>query len=297
MLSKKLHTKKINIEWTVLYDMLTNININKDIIPKKCINNKKINIVHLSNLEMAQSEANSIEMYLNKYKNFKINKHFQKDIILKPFDIENIINKMDNQIDMFIYNIESDKFFNEKVSENKKNNQKIKMIFGILSGLSLLSDEGTLIVKLVLPIVDPIFINLIYICYNYFVSVNFYKPEQFFGDDYFYLVCKGLKPLSEEIKISILDIIDFSSYKKNKEYQNNILTYDLVNNNYPQTFIYQFLFGYELIINISLYRLDKEYFYLNNIKEIEKDFDILRTKYITEKHLEWIKKHKFYTKT
>ena len=269
----------------------------KDIIPKKCINNKKINIVHLSDLEMAQSEANSIEMYLNKYKNFKINKHFQKDIILKPFDIENIINKMDNQIYMFIYNIESDKFFNEKVSENKKNNQKIKMIFGILSGLSLLSDEGTLIVKLVLPIVDPIFINLIYICYNYFASVNFYKPEQFFGDDYFYLVCKGLKPLSEEIKISIFDIIDFSSYKKNKEYQNNILTYDLINNNYPQTFIYQFLFGYELIINKSLYRLDKEYFYLNNIKEIEKDFNILRTKYITEKHLEWIKKHKFYTKT
>ena len=302
ILSKKLNNN-INLEWLVLYDMLNNI----DIIPTECINNKKINIVHFSNLEMAESEESLIKMYLNKYNNFEINNnleinnyfeinnHFQKEIILKSFDIENLKIKMDYKIDMFIYNIESNKFFNEKKSENEKNNDKIKIIFGILNGLLLLSNEGTLIVKLVLPIVDQIFINLIFICYNYFSSVNFYKPEQFFGDDYFYLVCKDFKLLSEEIKISIYEMIDFSSYKKNNEYIDNILTYDLINN-YPKTFIYQFLFGYELIINKSLYRLEKEYFYLNNIKELGKEFDVLRIKYITEKHLEWLKNNQFYLK-
>ena len=269
--------------------MLNNI----DIIPQKCINNKKINIVHFSNLEMAESEASSIEMYLNKYNNFEINNYFQKEIILKPFDIENLKIKMNNKIDMFIYNIESDKFINE--NKNNKNNDKIKMIFGILNGLSLLSNEGTLIVKIVLPIVDDIFINLIYICYNYFSSVNFYKPEQFFGDDYFYLVCKDFKVLTTQLQISIYEMIDLSSYKKNNEYMNNILTYNLIGD-YPKTFIYQFLFGYELIINKSLYRLEKEYFYLNNIEELGKEFDVLRIKYITEKHLEWLKNNKFYLK-
>ena len=90
-------------------------------------------------------------------------------------------------------------------------------------------------------------------------------------------------------------MIDLSSYKKNNEYINNILTYDLIGN-YPKTFIYQFLFGYELIINKSLYRLEKEYFYLNNIGELGKEFNVLRIKYITEKHLEWLKNNKFYLK-
>ena len=291
ILSKKLNNNNINLEWLVLYDMLNNF----DIIPIECINNKKINIVHFSNLEMVESEASSIKMYLNKYNNFEINNHFQKEIILKSFDIENFKIKMNNQIDMFIYNIESNKFINEKENENNKNNQKIKMIFGILNGLSLLSNGGTLIVKLVLPIVDPIFINLIYICYNYFSSVNFYKPEQFFGDDYFYLVCKDFKLLTTQLLISIYEMIDLSSNKKNNEHIDNILTYNLISN-YPKTFIYQFLFGYELIINKSLYRLEKEYFYLNNIEELGKEFDVLRTKYITEKHLEWLKNNKFYLK-
>jgi hypothetical protein len=94
----------------------------------------------------------------------------------------------------------------------------------------------------------------------------------------------------------------FSYYikQKNDEYIKKLLNHNLINNNneknneFPKAFIYQFLYGYELLINKSLYRLDKEYFYLNNIEEIDQDFDSLRKKYITEKHLEWLKKHTFY---
>jgi hypothetical protein len=71
------------------------------------------------------------------------------------------------------------------------------------------------IILFIISIID------IFICYNYFTSVNFYKPEQFFGDDYFYLVCKGFKILTTQLLISIYEMIDLSSYKKNNDYITN----------------------------------------------------------------------------
>lgn len=276
LLRFQLKQDNIDYHWAVIYEIIKNVNV----ISKSRI----IHSTHFSNNNDYKSEINCLSYYLN-YK--KTNKSDINNKKLVPFHYK--FNK-----------INSSKEFWEKMVELKKNEYQTNLIIdssdydinnvnsirnkfvNILSSLFLLEERGNLIIKLNIPINENIIKHLIYLFYKYFKEVVIIKPMLYSGNNSFYIIAKRYKKDRlnyEEISDSV-DILD-------NFYPSISLNYDL----YPETFVSQFQYFYNKLVNNYINYNDKLIYYYNHYEYLDRRFIEIAQEFVKEKRIEWINKY------
>ena len=131
-------------------------------------------------------------------------------------------------------------------------------------------------------------INLIYLLYNHFQKLYFYKPIQEKYTLNFYLIGNHYSQIDYQFLDTILYYIDEINNKK-LDFQD----LDLFNGIYPDIFGIQLEHIISQLINNHVNLQEKQIYYYDNYKYINKDLDKLCKDFVKEKNIEWIKRYKF----
>ena len=133
-----------------------------------------------------------------------------------------------------------------------------------------------------LPIENPLLVNLIYICYANFEELIFYKPVQNLYSKEFYIVGKGYKGLKDNVIESLLFLAEnYDEY----EY------IDMFDDKYPEAFVYQMISGIKDLVEKIRKSLEKQLYFADNLDILDKRIIEQIDNYIKEKNIEWIKKY------
>jgi hypothetical protein len=148
----------------------------------------------------------------------------------------------------------------------------------ILSALISINNNGSLIIKLKLPLSDYPLINLLYILYSSFKTFKIIKP----------MVC------TTEFYVAACD---FNTAKNiDYEYLYNIAmnydkSYDILLDEYPDYFVSQFKFAYEAIIDNWILNSRKTIFLFDNYKIIDSKTKKHIKESVAEKANDWLKQY------
>lgn len=147
--------------------------------------------------------------------------------------------------------------------------------------LMLLPVGSDMVYKILLP-AKAIVWNMIYISYQYFQELEFYKPVQNYHSREFYIIGKKFLGLPKEI-ITIFEHI-FENYNDD---------IDLFNDEYPEPFVLQMRKFNTIFASNYANAIEKQIFTMDNIDLIESEIEKLIFDGIKEKNEKWISDFKF----
>lgn len=288
LLNRKLKRDYLDIKWTILFEILHEI----PIIQKKksyyflfldknylgeldCLKYYFTNYVTTNDFEYLNS---TIESY-NVSNILELNSKFDE---LKTINSKSksIIINTDLPTSSSSKNKNSNKYTNKNIS-------KLEEFTKLFTSLYCLQSKGSLIHKLSFPLNNKSIINLIYLCYVHFKKLYFYKPIQESGELSFYLIGLEFMPLDYDLTSYIMEFI------QNDDNQFEFELFDIFHDYYPESFAIQFSqFNSDLVSKI-ISIIDKQMFYVNNYKNLDKNYKKLIPIYLKEKNIEWISRYKF----
>lgn len=147
----------------------------------------------------------------------------------------------------------------------------------ILYGLSI---GKTFLAKLMIPLVEPIQISMLYLLYQSFDKLYFYKGVVNTYSNEIYVIGKGYRGISDEMKSVLLHTLENFDRKK-----------DLFNNNYPKNFIEQLNYIFQVFVNRYITGFDRQLYYADNSEILsEQHFKEIK-KAINDKNIEWVMKY------
>ena len=171
--------------------------------------------------------------------------------------------------------------------KNTNKNLKLKEFCALFTALYSLQSNGSLIHKISLPLNNKSIINLIYLCYVHFKKLYFYKPVQESGELSFYLIGLDFIPLDDDVITYIMQFI------QNEDNQFEFKLFDIFHDYYPESFAIQLSQFNSNLVSKIVSIIDKQMFYVNNYKNIDKHYKKLIPIYLKEKNIEWISRYKF----
>ena len=172
----------------------------------------------------------------------------------------------------------------ECLQETGDSFETFKQLFTVLY---CLSDNDSMIFKLSLPLDNRPILNLIYLSYYHFKNFIIYKPIQEGYTKDFYIIGKKYRKIDEQLMENMLNILT--------EIDNNQLDFedlDLFNDIYPEVYGIQLERINRTLVNKYVGFIDKQIFYYDNYKYINKKIKELSEDYIKEKNLEWLHRYK-----
>lgn len=134
------------------------------------------------------------------------------------------------------------------------------------------------VAKYIMPIVTNIEISVIYLFYEHFDEVIFYKPLQNYYSREFYIIGKGYNPVSYEMKEKLIEFHNKFNIKKS-------LIID-----FPKNFIYQLVDILEKLTNNWIFHIDRQLYYVDNFKYLNEEDVTLIRQYIDNRNKEWVKR-------
>ncbi len=132
--------------------------------------------------------------------------------------------------------------------------------------------------KCFLPINEPVQISMLYLFYNSFDEMIFYKGVINTWSGEFYIICKGYKGVDETILNKLFTNID-----------NFSMDFSLYNE-YEQSFMKQLTYVIKKIYDVKQNTFNRQLYYVDNYKYIDKEHLDLVKKLIEHKNNEWIKR-------
>ena len=174
---------------------------------------------------------------------------------------------------------------NAKNKKKQINNNKI-----ILSEFAFmfynLPYGSNFVIKLYLPLTQPLIINLIYLMFKYFKNIYFYKPLSDLYSDNFYIIGLGYYGIPEKITNKILNLL--------KKYNDSTMQKTVIKVKYPNGFTFQILDIIEKFIKNYVFNINTQLYYLDNEKYIPEEHYKDVKKAIKLKNETWV--NKFLTK-
>jgi hypothetical protein len=148
----------------------------------------------------------------------------------------------------------------------------------LMAMLMLLPVGGDLVYKIILP-AKPVLWNLVYICYQYFQEVEFYKPVQNYQSREFYIIGKKFLGIPQELVMRFEHIFE--------NYSDDI---DLYDDQYPEPFVLQMKRFTKIFAANYVNAIEKQIFVMDNVELIEgKRIEKLIFNGIKEKNRKWVK--------
>ena len=152
-----------------------------------------------------------------------------------------------------------------------------------LTILQCLPKGGSMVYKILTPIDEPLILNLIYIAYNNFKELIFYKPVQNSQSREFYIVGKGYLGTEPYILEKFFD--ELKKFKEDSEI-------DLFNDKYPEAFVSQIIKASSDLADNFVYTIERQIYFMDNKYVMPKEFVKLFFDYYNEKNEDWIRKYK-----
>lgn len=142
------------------------------------------------------------------------------------------------------------------------------------------------VIKLYLPLTQPLIVNLIYLMFKYYKNIYFYKPLSDFYSDNFYIIGLGYYGIPEKITNKILNLL--------KKYNDSTMQKTVIKVKYPNGFTFQILDIIEKFIKNYVFNINTQLYYLDNEQYIPKEHYKEVKKVIKLKNETWV--NKFLTK-
>lgn len=149
----------------------------------------------------------------------------------------------------------------------------------LLAMMYILSEGGSLVYKVLTPIQSPLIWNLIYLCYEYFDELHFFKPVQNAQSREFYIVGKGYKRTPELVKL--LELL----FKYVEKYDPKA---DIFNNSYPAPFVSQTVKFMDELGEVFIKAIEKQLYYTDNLDDLSPKFRKMANDYLYEKIEDWL---------
>ena len=262
----------ITLEWTILFEILYELDLIKN-------NLYSFNLLHISdkNIEDSESEIDCMKYFLSRYRNNPILKY-------------KCITKNNKLTNMF----ETQEQFTQSQEDNSQsfiintttNPDSSKDVFSNLAKiLYVLPENGDMIYKMSLPLEKSSLLNLIYLSYQYFETLTIYKPIQSAYNKEFYLVGKGFKQIPDGVMFELFNIVEHYDKLDGD-------TIDLFDDTYPEAFVNQMTYINKMLVDKHTYIINKQLYYFDNYKYLDRKFKKLVPKFIKEKNIEWLKRYK-----
>ena len=153
----------------------------------------------------------------------------------------------------------------------------------LLTLLHILPKGGSMVYKILTPIDEPTILNLIYLAYNNFKELIFYKPVQNSQSREFYIVGKGYLGTDATILDKFFD--ELKKFKEGEEI-------DLFNDMYPEAFVRQMIQVSTILADNFVYTIERQIYFVDNKDTMSKEFSKLFYDYYNEKNEDWIRKYK-----
>jgi len=145
--------------------------------------------------------------------------------------------------------------------------------------LHCLPEGGDFVAKLYMTQHKPIQISMLYLIYQLFDNITFYKGVVNTFSLEFYLVGRGYKGIDSKMEKRLFEILN--------NFDPNI---DLYDNKYPEYFIYQLEYILRKLYENYKLTFDRELFYVDNIKYITDNYMTKIKDGIKYKNNDWIKR-------
>ena len=289
LIPKEYYTNQnLNLNWTIMFEIINELDFMKS--------NKTYNILLLS--KNYEPELESIQYY-SKIAKFNLTYLTSQDFKKKTLNLNSIDDIL--KIEEKYFQINSIFLEDEENEKSKSKKDDIGLIINtnsykndydvfkqLFTCINALKSGDNLIFKLKLPLRNKSIINLIYLLYNHFQKLYFYKPIQEKYTLNFYLIGNHYSQIDNQFLDTILYYIDEINNKK-LDFQN----LDLFNGIYPDIFGIQLEHIISQLINNHVNLQEKQIYYYDNYKYINKDLDKLCKDFVKEKNIEYIKKYKF----
>jgi hypothetical protein len=149
----------------------------------------------------------------------------------------------------------------------------------LLTMMYILSESGSLVYKVLTPIQSPLIWNLIYLCYEYFEELIFFKPVQNAQSREFYIVGKGYNKTPELVKL--LELL----FKYVEKYDEKA---DIFSNKYPTPFVSQTKKFMDNLGEVFIKAIEKQLYYTDNLDDLSPKFRKMANDYLYEKIEDWI---------
>lgn len=164
-------------------------------------------------------------------------------------------------------------------SFNKPDDHFLKLYYSqSLFILLNLPKGGNFVAKYIMPVVSNIEISVIYLFYEHFDEVIFYKPLQNYYSREFYIIGKGYNPITEDMKLKLT------------EFHENFSTEIPFILDFPKNFIYQLVDVFEKLADNWIFHIDRQLYYSDNFNNLDEEDIILIRKYIDNRNKEWVKR-------
>jgi len=280
ILQKIMKNKNINTEWTVLFEILYELDIIKD-------NLFLINLVYFNqdkdnnkdkDKDNVNSEIECMRYFIAKYRS---NPVLKLKYVNQSQNNGDIIDLCESLYMESIHNKSETLILNTNVNTNN-----MKDLFcSLATSLMTLPKNGTMIFKMQLPLNNALILNMIYIMYQYFDTFTFYKPIQNSYNTEFFIVGKNFLTIPKQISIELLYIIDnYDTIDAD--------TLDLFQDTYPESFVQQLSYINKILVDKHNFIIDKQLYYFDNYEYLDKKFTELAPQFIKEKNIEWLRRYK-----
>jgi len=153
----------------------------------------------------------------------------------------------------------------------------------LLTILKILPKGGSMVYKILTPIDEPIILNLIYLAYEHFKELIFYKPVQNSQSREFYIVGKGYLGTNSHMLEKFFD--ELKKFKEGEEI-------DLFNDMYPEAFVRQIIQASTILADNFVYTIERQIYFVDNKDIMPKEFSKLFYEYYNEKNDDWIRRYK-----
>lgn len=147
--------------------------------------------------------------------------------------------------------------------------------------LYLLPKGANMVFKILSPVDIPLVWNVIYIYYQNFKKLHFFKPTQNFHSREFYVI--GIDYLGTESKV--LNKLFYHIKHFNEKT-------DLLDDMYPEPFVRQVGHASNHLAKIWTYTIQKQLYYQDHLDYLPRKFIEIGQKYVDEKNKEWLKRYK-----
>lgn len=159
-----------------------------------------------------------------------------------------------------------------------------KIVFSSMVAITyLLPLNGNMIFKILTPIETPIIWNIIYLWFNNFKELRFFKPIQNAQSREFYIIGKGYLGTDKKTVDLLLELVKDKTDKFEK--------IDLFDDKYPETFVLQLLDISKKLADNWCFTIQKQIYYSDNLEYLDKSFYKNAKDYIQEKNLDFIEKY------
>jgi len=159
-----------------------------------------------------------------------------------------------------------------------------KIVFSSMVAITyLLPLNGNMIFKILTPIETPIIWNIIYLWFNNFKELRFFKPIQNAQSLEFYIIGKGYLGTDKKTVDLLLELV--------KDKTDKFKTVDLFDDKYPETFVLQLLDISKKLADNWCFTIQKQIYYSDNLEYLDKSFYKNAKDYIQEKNLDFIEKY------